>query len=361
MNALIFDLDNVSIGNLKTLFYRFDKEPTGWRTMPLPTYISLSGNGVHIYYVFEEPVDLYPDIKRQMKSLKDNITYYLWDWKGTTLEKTIQYQSINQGFRMVGSINANYGVEVKAFRIGGRVTLDYINRYARDPKCRVDVNKKFPPSKMTKEDASKLYPEWHCRVFEQKELPRIKKWGKHKGHKGDEIYNWWLSKIDHAKGGHRYYFMMMMAVYARKSDPAVVPYSRLEKDMQEAFEILRNTEHGNELTQEDVNAALRAYDKNYYNFALNDIEKLTNIRVERNKRNGRKQAAHIEVMNAMKAVKKQLGEVANEGRPSALETVAEYRFYNPDAKKADCIRETGLSKPTVYKWWDERVDHSDIV
>ena len=23
----------------------------------------------------------------------------------------------------------------------------------------------------------------------------------------------------------------------------------------------------------------------------------------------------------------------------------------PDGKKADCIRDTGLSKPTVYKWW----------
>lgn len=24
----------------------------------------------------------------------------------------------------------------------------------------------------------------------------------------------------------------------------------------------------------------------------------------------------------------------------------------PDGRKADCIRDTGLSKPTVYKWWD---------
>ena len=24
----------------------------------------------------------------------------------------------------------------------------------------------------------------------------------------------------------------------------------------------------------------------------------------------------------------------------------------PGRRKADCIRDTGLSKPTVYKWWD---------
>ena len=39
------------------------------------------------------------------------------------------------------------------------------------------------------------------------------------------------------------------------------------------------------------------------------------------------------------------------GRPSAEQTVRDWRSARPDGKKADCIRETGLSKPTVYKWW----------
>lgn len=29
-----------------------------------------------------------------------------------------------------------------------------------------------------------------------------------------------------------------------------------------------------------------------------------------------------------------------------------WRLDHPRGKKADCIRDTGLSKPTVYKWWD---------
>ena len=45
-----------------------------------------------------------------------------------------------------------------------------------------------------------------------------------------------------------------------------------------------------------------------------------------------------------------------EGRPKGSgikeETVKEYRRENPEAKKADCIRETGLDKKTVYKYWD---------
>ena len=40
------------------------------------------------------------------------------------------------------------------------------------------------------------------------------------------------------------------------------------------------------------------------------------------------------------------------GRPSAYEKVKAWRIANSMGRKADCIRDTGLSKPTVYKWWD---------
>ena len=40
------------------------------------------------------------------------------------------------------------------------------------------------------------------------------------------------------------------------------------------------------------------------------------------------------------------------GRPDKEMIVCEWRHNHPDGKKADCIRDTGLSKPTVYKWWD---------
>ena len=48
---------------------------------------------------------------------------------------------------------------------------------------------------------------------------------------------------------------------------------------------------------------------------------------------------------------KVIGEVVNDGRPTAEQTVREWQESHPAGKKADCIRETGLSKPTVYKWW----------
>ncbi len=50
------------------------------------------------------------------------------------------------------------------------------------------------------------------------------------------------------------------------------------------------------------------------------------------------------------------GEEMKEGRPEGSGTkeqiVKEYREKNPTARKSDCIRDTGLDKKTVYKWWN---------
>ena len=57
--------------------------------------------GLHIYYVFQQPIDLYPNIKVQLKSLKYDLTFRLWEYGSTSQVKAIQYQSINQSFRTV--------------------------------------------------------------------------------------------------------------------------------------------------------------------------------------------------------------------------------------------------------------------
>jgi hypothetical protein len=122
MNALIFDLDSVGENEIKNLLLRMSMKP-GYRTLPKPTFIVMSGTGLHIYYVFDRPIELYPNIKIQLKSLKYDLTFKMWEYKATSQEKQIQYQSINQGFRMVGSINDKYDLPVIAFKTGDRVSV----------------------------------------------------------------------------------------------------------------------------------------------------------------------------------------------------------------------------------------------
>lgn len=346
MNALIFDLDGVGEYEMKNLLLRFGQPARGIRTLPIPTYIVSSGAGVHLYYVFQEPIDLYPNIKLQLKALKYDLTFRMWEYKSTSTKQEIQYQSINQTFRMVGSVNGKYGNVIKAYRVGDKVTLDYLNDYAK-PENRVDINRPFRPTQMTRAEAREAYPEWYQRVVVEKKK-RMKKWDI-KGKQGYALYEWWLRQIGEIRGGHRYYFLMCLVIYACKCD---VPRDRLETDMYAAYEELRKVEHDNPLTKEDIRSALETYDKEYYNFTISDIEKLTDIRIERNKRNGRKQKDHIVVMNTMKQVKKQLGEPVHEGRPSAEQKVIDFLQENPEARKCDVIRGTGLDKKTVYKYYE---------
>ena len=96
--------------------------------IPKPTYLVASGNGVHLYYVFDKPLNLYKNVIDGLAAYKRELTKRLWsklvtrDWE----ENKIQYESLFQGFRMVGTITKN-GDRVEAFKTGKPVTIEYLN------------------------------------------------------------------------------------------------------------------------------------------------------------------------------------------------------------------------------------------
>lgn len=342
MNALVFDLDSVGKNELKNLFSRIGKKPA-LRTLPQPTFIVMSGTGLHLYYVLKEPVALFPNIKLQMKALKYDLTFRIWDYGGTTQEKQIQYQSINQGFRMVGSRNDKYSLPIKAFKTGGKVTLDYINQYVDDEKNRVNLDQPFRPSQYTREEAREKFPEWYQRVVIEGDK-RAKRWDIKR-----DLYDWWIRQSTKVKGGHRYYFLMVMAIYAVKCN---IPKNELRDDMYIIFDELKEIKHNHPLDEVDIKSALETYDRQYYNFTIDDIEKLTDIRIERNKRNYREQKEHIKFMNVIRDnITHPNGEWRNEeGRPSKEKLVRDYIKVNPEDSPTEIARALEISRTTVYKY-----------
>ncbi len=345
MNALVFDLDSVGKDELLTLFLRIGKEP-GLRRLPQPTFIVMSGTGLHIYYVFDEPIALFPNIKLQLKKLKYDLTFKMWEYKSTSQEKQIQYQSINQGFRMVGSKNDKYDLPVKAFKTGDKVTLDYINAYVDDIENQVDIKRRFRPSQYTKEEAKEKFPEWYQRVVVEKNRNQ-KKWDIKR-----DLYDWWLRQSHKVKGGHRYFYLMCMVIYAVKCN---IPKEEVEEDMYDKFDELSRIEHSNPLKEEDIRSALETYDRQYYNFTIHDIEKLTDIRIDRNKRNYRNQKLHLRGARAIQEINDPNHEWRNkEGRPKGSGTkedlVKEYIRKNPNDNPTEIARNLGISRPTVYKY-----------
>lgn len=358
MTAMIIDLDGVGIEELTNFLAQtaVTEDPSKKAyAIPIPTFLILSGSGLHIYYQFDEPITLYPNIKLQLKQLKYNITFRCWQYKHTSKVKETQYQSINQTFRMVGSINNKYGTEVVAFRVGEKVSLDYLNSYAR-PENKVDIYKPFQPTKYSRDVAAEKFPQWYMKVVVRGDH-KPDKWdisGKVHGKDPYALYHWWLAKAGEIKGGHRYFFMMNLAIYACKCD---VPKKKLVKDIREAFEILKKEPNlhtdgsPDELNESDIESALEAYDKEYYCWKLADVESTSGLQIPRNRRNGRKQALHLKMARSnLEILNADEGE-ARQGRHDTKNIVRAWQLEHPEGKKADCIRDTGLSKPTVYKWW----------
>ena len=171
--------------------------------------------------------------------------------------------------------------------------------------------------------------------------------GKVHGEDPYALYHWWQRQVRKVEGGHRYFYMMCLAIYAYKCG---VPKKQLKKDMQRAFEELRLVKHVNPLTEDDITSAMEAYDKEYYNFTIADIEALTAVRIERNKRNGRKMADHIRLMNFVRDEINGNTDWRNkDGAPSKQGTVMVWRVIHPKGNKAECKRDTGLNYTTNRK------------
>lgn len=72
-----------------------------------------------------------------------------------------------------------------------------------------------------------------------------------------------------------------------------------------------------------------------------------------NKRNGRTQDQHIQVMSAIRDVIHPNGKWINlDGRPSKENIVKKWRLFNPTGRKVQCNRDTGMDPKTIRKWWN---------
>lgn len=350
MNALIFDLDGVGEKELSLLLKRFSRSAFEKRSVPKPTFLVASGGGLHLYYVFKTPIQLFPNIKLQLKELKYELTQLIWDFKATSTYKQIQHQPISQGFRMVGSVNEKYGNTIRAFKIGNSVNLKYLNSYVSDAS-KVDESCIFKPTKMSLKEAETKFPDWYDRVVINKNKKR-KKWNIGE-RSGDALYKWWLDKINQpytVKGGHRYYYAMCCVVYAVKCD---VPYEKVKKDLYSIFEDLKNEEHENEFTKYDIECALEMYSKDYYMMSIETIERLTDIRINRSRRNYRKQKEHLVIARAIRDIKADPWWI-NGGRKSKEEEVKKIIKDNPNLSVTKMSKKYNISRPTIYKYMKKK-------
>lgn len=354
MYAMAFDLDGVTEITLNT----FLSMALDTQSIPAPNYLVLSGHGVHPYYVFEEPISLYPNIKTQLKELKYELTDVIWNERTSTEKR--QYQSINQGYRIAGGKTKLPGVITHAYLINSHpITLDELNEYVPESK-RIDTSRIYKESSMSLEEARKRFPEWYERRIIQN-LPPM-------GWKCDEkLYAWWKKKMfESASYGHRYYCVMALAIFGVKCR---IPEERVREDASSFAQLLNRLNPSEPFLESDIESAMDCYDERYITFPRASIEKLTGISIPPRKRNGQDRATHLQAdyweidgepmpnpckENREKALQKAREEGRITGRPknsgSKRELVEKYFRKNPSSSIRAAAKELNISRTTVQKW-----------
>ena len=365
--ALAVDVDKIIFEKHQPIGLRnlWERHVLMLKRIPKPTAIVSSGSGIHLYYVFEQPVALFRDAVLELQELKRALTRLIWDDTIVSIKSVseIQQEGIYQGFRMPGTITKDGG-RASAYLTGNKVTVEYLNGFVPDIFRATKTAKQKKRGKIRLEDAKEKYTDWYNRRIIQGKEPGV--WTTNR-----RVYDWWKEQIlNGAEVGHRYYCLMTLAIFAQKCshyneklNPEPVTREELERDCIGLLDFMekKTVTDDNHFTEADVLDALEAFDSRWTRYPRSSISLKSGIPIPENKRNGRKQSEHIKLMNL---IRDEINHNTDwnrhgNGRKNKAETVRAWRQDHPDGNKAECIRDTGLTRPTVKKWWDQAPDQRE--
>lgn len=370
--AIALDLDGVEMPQLKNVFHQqthgIDSRAS---YTPVANIVVNSGHGLHLYYILEKPVPLYRANIDLLFKLKTALVVSAWNEFTSTVRR--QLQPIFQGFRVPGS-KTKFGEPVRAFEnVGAKYyTIRELNDLTGSEEEHALTEEEVKqladglPTKTTLLGAKELYPEWYERVI----VNGIK--SKNKMHINRGLYDWWLrrlrsptrSVIDDVQVGHRYYSLFVLAIFAKKCDITEEELHRDAFSLKDKLDDLSEDEN-NRFTDEDIMDSFAGYDDKLIRFSRQKAEEYSGMRIIPTRRNGMGREMHLflarQRRDAMRKMKKQGEWDENNGRKPCGQVVKAWRKENPNGTKTQCIAETGLSKPTVLKWWGNELSAQDLV
>ena len=342
--GMAIDLDGVEVDNIKDLIYQMQND-----VIPAASYIVNSGTGLHIYYVFEYPVPALPAFFDSFNALKKALSEIIWN-QYTSTDKKKQYQGIFQGYRVPGT-QSKFSKDciVTAFKVGNKVTVNYLNSFV-DDKDKADFN---DLNYTSLNEAKELWEDWYNRrIINNEPVGSYKLSEKEKARRRRWFETWKEKMIKGAYDGNRHYCIGVLFNYAMKAEIPLEEALEYALDMVPEFNKLTQ-KPGNRFTEDDVYAAEVYYDRKFIKMGRKGIQRMTGIDIGETKRNNRTQQEHLKRARALRDLSlSEQGRSWTDGRPTKKDIIDKWRYDNPEGTKAQCIKETGISKPTVYKWWD---------
>lgn len=326
--TLIIDMDNVYSGTLQNALRR-DWYTASGSYLPAPTYIVNSGTGLHLYFVFTEPIPNYKVSTENLDRLYRTLAVQQTTQR-VFLRKQVQW--FGQDFRMAGGTN-KYDWENTVFRIGDKWDADELAKACGLTDfhlVRYGEPRTSPPVRQKKR---RTRAGWRSnRAFY------------------DHTYQGCWNKT---KEGNRYTSMCALSVIAWKCG---VPEAELERDL---LALLPEYNRGAQrlVKEKEVYSAMKMYNSKAMLTQRETLENWQGWDFKPIKRNGRSRADHLKRARAVQNVDYPNGEWREgNGRPcgsgTAEQRVRMWRSEHPDGTVSEAARDLQISRPTVYKWWN---------
>ena len=323
--AFIIDMDNVYSGTLLNAL-RNDWKTANNEPLPMPTYIVNSGTGLHLYFVLTEPIPNYKATTENLDKLYRALAIQQTT-KRVYLHKQVQW--FGQDFRMAGGLN-KYEWKNTVFRVGEKWDIDELGK-AVGLK---DIHFARYGEKRTKKPTAK------------KNRQNREGWRSNRA-----FYDYALRNCRaKTKEGNRYTSMCALSVIAWKCN---VSLEELEKDL---LSLLPDYNKGatRQIKEKEIYSAMKMYNPKAMLTQRESLENWQGWEYKPIKRNGRKQAEHLERARLVQTLDYPNGAWRNkEGRPTKEHIVREYQALHPNATRSDCMTDTGLAYNTVRKYWGE--------
>ena len=351
IHALVVDLDGVEADVLDVVI----SNGSIGGNIPLPTYIVNSGYGVHLYYAFREPVPYYHGNRKPLKEMYDRICYITRYGIAAKTDK----HAITQPFRLPGA-QTKIGQTATACKSGEKWSVAMLGR-----RLGVDVSEMdlAPRPLLPQREYHEARREWREKQSSDSSAKAKKKREWTSPLDGNEgFYRTCLRRCyEETEEGHRQKSMFALAIVAYKV--RTIDKETVEADLTELMQHYNSI--GKRMKPSEIKKAMGGFRSKYDRTSSKKLEELFGWEFRRAARERReKQKAkgkyvkrtRREICTLARKVQEAYypdGSWRNKGgAPTAQAKVAAYRAEHPEGKPKDCIQATGLSKNTVYKWWD---------
>lgn len=351
--GIVVDLDYVGPHNMIDLLFQINN-----KIMLAPNLIVNSGTGLHVYYLFSQPVPLYNECYKVLTKLKREYIDLVWN-QFTSSEENKQFQPIIQNYRIPGTLTKFNEIVTGYCNIKTNLySVEELNMGLKENHRLKDedlitikeaLNHEYKSKKL--EEAKELWPEWYQeRIVEGK--PR--KYFQY----SRNLYDWWYNKLtdgEEVKPGFRYFCALSLVSFATKCG---VPFEEVQNDLYELVPSLdeKTIDEDNHFLKEDVDDALKLYGtEKAYKFRRETISNMTNIEIKKNKRNGRTREQSLIIARTMRNLKKQLdGKLIYniKDNEKVIDNLAELlvKYKDKPVTIKHLSDELNIHRDTVKKW-----------